>query len=38
MRRIASHVAAAAVGIAMCNDSPALFLFAALVMFSLALD
>lgn len=36
MRRIASHAAAIVIGIAICTDSPALFVFAALVMFSFA--
>lgn len=33
MRRIATHAAAIVIGIAMSTDSPALFFFAALVMF-----
>lgn len=38
MRLIASHAAAIVIGIAVCNDSPALFVFAALAMFSFALE
>lgn len=37
MRRLISHAAAIGIGIAITNDSPVMFLFCALVMFSYAL-